>query len=178
MGPHHVVLRVDVADSMELRPLTRDNYTEVAEIYSQGIATGIATFQNEAPAWEAWDAGHLPFCRIGAYHQGRMLGWVALTPVSWRPVYAGVAEVSIYVAQHARGRGTGTRLLDALITDSEAHGIWMLQSGIFTENQPSIHLHVKCGFRMVGYREKIGKKNGVWKDNVLMERRSRHTGIN
>lgn len=162
---------------MEIRPITKDNFSEVVEIYKQGLATNIATFQNDLPLWEKWHKGHLDFCRISIYENNKMLGWTALTPVSSRCVYAGVAEVSIYVAQNERGKGIGKILLNELITQSEANGIWMLQSGIFSENQNSIKLHEKCGFRMVGYREKIGKKNGIWKDNVLMEHRSKNIGI-
>ena len=162
---------------MEIRPITKDNFSEVVEIYKQGLATNIATFQNDLPQWEDWNKGHLDFCRISIYENNKMLGWTALTPVSSRCVYAGVAEVSVYIAQKERGKGIGKILLNELIKLSEANGIWMLQSGIFSENQSSIKLHEKCGFRMVGYREKIGKKNGIWKDNVLMEHRSKNIGI-
>ena len=162
---------------MEIRPITKDNFSEVVEIYKQGLATNIATFQNDLPQWEDWNKGHLDFCRISIYENNKMLGWTALTPVSSRCVYAGVAEVSVYIAQKERGKGIGKILLNELIKQSEANGIWMLQSGIFSENQSSIKLHEKCGFRMVGYREKIGKKNGIWKDNVLMEYRSKNIGI-
>ncbi|WP_191967968.1 GNAT family N-acetyltransferase [Rhizosphaericola mali] len=162
---------------MEIRTITKDNFSEVVEIYKQGLATNIATFQNDLPQWEEWNKGHLDFCRISIYENSKMLGWTALTPVSSRCVYAGVAEVSVYVAQNTRGKGIGKILLNELIKQSEANGIWMLQSGIFSENQSSIKLHEKCGFRMVGYREKIGKKNGIWKDNVLMEHRSKNIGM-
>lgn len=162
---------------MEIRPITKDNFSEVVDIYKQGLATNIATFQNDLPQWEDWNKGHLDFCRISIYENNKMLGWTALTPVSSRCVYAGVAEVSVYIAQNERGKGIGKILLNELITQSEANGIWMLQSGIFSENQSSIKLHEKCGFRMVGYREKIGKKNGIWKDNILMEYRSKNIGI-
>lgn len=162
---------------MEIRPITKDNFSEVVEIYKQGLATNIATFQNDLPQWEDWNKGHLDFCRISIYENNKMLGWTALTPVSSRCVYAGVAEVSVYIAQNERGKGIGKILLNELIKQSEANGIWMLQSGIFSENQSSIKLHEKCGFRMVGYREKIGKKNGIWKDNILMEYRSKNIGI-
>lgn len=162
---------------MEIRPITKDNFSEVVEIYKQGLATNIATFQNDLPQWEDWNKGHLDFCRISIYENNKMLGWTALTPVSSRCVYAGVAEVSVYIAQKERGKGIGKILLNELIKQSEANGIWMLQSGIFSENQSSIKLHEKCGFRMVGYREKIGKKNGIWKDNVLMEHRSKNIGV-
>lgn len=162
---------------MEIRPITKDNFSEVVEIYKQGLATNIATFQNDLPQWEDWNKGHLDFCRISIYENNKMLGWTALTPVSSRCVYAGVAEVSVYIAQKERGKGIGKILLNELIKQSEANEIWMLQSGIFSENQSSIKLHEKCGFRMVGYREKIGKKNGIWKDNILMEYRSKNIGV-
>lgn len=162
---------------MEIKPITPDNFPEVVSIYQQGLATNIATFQNDLPQWEEWHKGHLDFCRISIYEGTKMLGWTALTPVSSRCVYAGVAEVSVYVAQDQRGKGIGKILLNELIKQSEANGIWTLQSGIFSENQNSIKLHEKCGFRMVGYREKIGKKDGIWKDNVLMEHRSKNIGI-
>ena len=136
---------------MEIRPITKDNFSEVVEIYKQGLATNIATFQNDLPQWEDWNKGHLDFCRISIYENNKMLGWTALTPVSSRCVYAGVAEVSVYIAQKERGKGIGKILLNELIKQSEANEIWMLQSGIFSENQSSIKLHEKCGFRMVGY---------------------------
>lgn len=162
---------------MEIKTITKDNFSEVIEIYNQGLATNIATFQNDSPQWEEWDKGHLDFCRISIYDNGKMIGWASLTPVSSRCVYAGVAEVSIYIAQDERGKGVGKTLLTELIQQSEENGIWTLQSGIFAENERSIRLHEKCGFRLVGYREKIGKKNGIWKDNVLMERRSKNIGL-
>ena len=162
---------------MEIKPITKDNFSEVIEIYKQGLATNIATFQNDSPQWEEWDKGHLDFCRISIYDNDKMVGWASLTPVSSRCVYAGVAEVSIYIAKDERGKGVGKTLLAELIQQSEENGIWTLQSGIFAENESSIKLHEKCEFRLVGYREKIGKKNGVWKDNVLMERRSKNIGI-
>lgn len=163
---------------MEFKPVTKENFPKLVEIYSQGIATNIATFQNDLPIWKDWDNGHLNFCRISLYENDKMIGWTALSPVSSRCVYSGVAEVSVYVATDARGKGVGQILLNELIKQSEANGIWTLQSGIFAENKPSIKLHENCGFRIVGYREKIGKKNGVWKDNILMERRSQAIGIN
>ncbi|WP_294273878.1 N-acetyltransferase family protein [uncultured Chryseobacterium sp.] len=161
---------------MEIQTIIQDHFSEVAEIYRQGLATGMATFQNEVPSWEEWDRAHLAFCRMAASENNKILGWAALTPVSARTVYAGVAEVSIYLAEGERGKGIGTMLLNALIGQSEANGIWTLQSGIFSENKGSIRLHEKCGFRQVGYRERIAKKNGIWKDTVLMERRSKITG--
>ncbi|MCG2793390.1 MAG: N-acetyltransferase family protein [Weeksellaceae bacterium] len=162
---------------MEIKPITKDNFSELLEIYGQGLATNIATFQNDLPIWQEWDKGHLNFCRISIYENNEMLGWTALSPVSSRCVYSGVAEVSVYVATDARGKGVGKILLNELIEQSESNEIWTLQSGIFSENQGSIKLHERCGFRIVGYREKIGKKNGVWKDNILMEYRSKIVGI-
>ncbi len=162
---------------MDIRTITQDNYSEVTGIYRQGIATGIATFQEDIPDWESWDKSHLPHCRIAAFEGEEMTGWAALTPVSGRCVYAGVAEVSVYVAEKFRGRGVGELLLNSLIAQSEAAGLWTLQSGIFSTNTGSIRLHEKCGFRQVGYREKIGRKNGVWKDNIIMERRSKIIGV-
>lgn len=170
----------DVANSvvMEIKPITKENFPELVEIYGQGLATNIATFQNDLPTWEEWDKGHLVSCRISMYRNDEMLAWAALSPVSSRVVYSGVAEVSIYVSADARGKGIGEMLLNELIKQSESNEIWTLQSGIFAENHISLKLHEKCGFRMVGYREKIGRKNGVWKDTVLMERRSKIIGIN
>lgn len=161
---------------MEIKNIIQDHFSEVAEIYRQGLATGMATFQNEVPSWEEWDGAHLAFCRIAASENNKILGWAALTPASARTVYAGVAEVSIYLAEEEREKGIGTLLLNELIKQSEANGIWTLQSGIFSENKGSIRLHEKCGFRHVGYRERIAKKNGIWKDTVSMERRSKIAG--
>lgn len=163
---------------MEIKPITKVNFSVVAEIYRHGLATNIATFQNDLPMWEDWDKRHLGFCRISLYKNDEMLGWAALSPVSSRCVYSGVAEVSIYVATNARGKGIGEILLNELIKQSESNEIWTLQSGIFAENEGSVKLYEKCGFRTVGYREKIARKNEVWKDTVLMERRSTVTGIN
>lgn len=162
---------------MEIRKIETGFYPQVAAIYLQGIATGVATFQTEATDWEAWDKSHLPNCRIAAFEDRQMSGWVALSLVSSRCVYAGVAEVSIYIAEIFRGKGVGKYLLSNLIQESEAAGLWTLQSGIFSENKASIKLHEQCGFRVIGYREKIGKKEGVWKDNIIMERRSKIAGI-
>lgn len=162
---------------MKISHISRDNFPEIVEIYLQGISTQIATFQNEAPSWEEWDKSHLNSCRLVAFLEGKICGWAALSPVSSRCVYSGVAEVSIYIDQEHRGKGIGKALLQELIHQSEKEGIWTLQSSIFSENLPSIKLHESCGFRMVGYREKIGLKNGIWKDNVLMERRSNKIGI-
>jgi L-amino acid N-acyltransferase YncA len=162
---------------MEIKTIEEKNYPAIAEIYLQGIATGHATFQTEAPEWEAWDKSHLAFCRLAAFVNGEMLGWAALSPVSSRCVYGGVAEVSIYVASSARGKGIGKMLFTQLIKESEENGLWTLQSGVFPENIGSIKLHEDMGFRKIGCREKIGNMNGVWRDNVIMERRSKIVGV-
>lgn len=155
----------DVANSvaMEIKPITKENFPELVEIYGQGLETNIATFQNDLPIWEDWDKGHLNFCRISIYENKEMLGWAALSPVSSRCVYSGVAEVSVYVATIARGKGIGEMLLNELIKQSESNEIWTLQSGIFAENQNSIRLHEKCGFRIIGYREKLEERMGFGK---------------
>lgn len=156
------------------------HWPHVRAIYEQGITTGHATFQAEAPTWEEWDQGHLAHCRLVAVNteeaDGQALGWAALSPVSGRCVYAGVAEVSVYVADAARGQGVGRQLLAALVAESEAHGLWTLQAGIFPENTASLRLHAGAGFREVGRRERIGQMRGVWRDTVLLERRSAVVG--
>ena len=149
-----------------------DDWEAVREIYLQGIATGNATFAASSPDWRQWDADHLPFCRLVARTGSTILGWVALSPYSRREVYAGVTEVSIYVAASSRGLGVGAALMSALIAESERSGIWTLQAGIFPENTASVELHQRFGFRVVGVRERIGQMNGIWRDVVLMERRS------
>jgi phosphinothricin acetyltransferase len=163
---------------MIIRAMLADDWPSVCSIYAEGIATENATFETETPDWQAWDAGHLKDCRlVGLDDSGKVAGWAALTPVSSRCVYAGVAEVSVYVAQAARGQGLGRQLLQRLVKDSEAHGIWTLQSGILAENEASIRLHLTCGFRLVGKRERLGKLNRQWRDVVLMERRSKKVGV-
>lgn len=157
--------------------LTEQHYPAVKEIYVQGIATGHATFETAAPAWEDWNNAHLQHCRFVATEHQNVAGWAALTPVSGRCVYAGVAEVSVYVHTAARGKGIGKMLLQKMITESELQHIWTLQAGIFPENTASIQLHNSLGFRLVGYREKVGKMNDRWRDTLLLERRSRITGI-
>ena len=153
------------------------HWEQIAAIYLEGIATGQATFETSAPSWEQWHRGHLPAPRLIARRGDAVVGWAALSPVSQRRVYAGVAEVSVYVASTARGSGVGRKLLEALIEESERNGIWTLQAGIFPENAASIALHLACGFREVGRRERIGKMNGVWRDTILLERRSRRAGL-
>lgn len=154
----------------DLKPSDRE---AVARIYAQGIATGHATFETEVPDWETWDRSHLSSCRFVARESehGEILGWAALSPVSERCVYGGVAEVSVYVASEARGRGVGRALLQALVEASEDAGLWTLQAGIFPENEASLCLHESCGFRRVGTRERLGQLRGVWRDVVLLERR-------
>lgn len=159
-----------------ISPMLPGHWEAVKQIYEEGIATGHATFQTEAPAWPDWDAGHIAGCRFVALEGNEVLGWAALTPVSGRCVYAGVAEVSVYVGAKARGKSIGSLLLQKLIEESEKNGFWTLQSGIFPENKASIAIHEKNGFRIVGYREKIGKMGTVWRDNVFMERRSAVVG--
>jgi L-amino acid N-acyltransferase YncA len=155
-----------------------DDWGGVREIYLEGIASGYATFETQAPTWDDWDANHHQFGRLILKSNGEILGWAALSRVSRRMVYEGVAEVSVYVASKARGQGFGLILLESLIEESESHGIWTLQAGIFPENIVSIRLHRRCGFREVGRRERIAKLNGVWRDTVLMERRSIRVGTN
>jgi L-amino acid N-acyltransferase YncA len=157
---------------MEIVHLTSDHFPSVAQIYREGIATGNATFQTDAPAWDEWDRSHLPHSRIVAIDDDEVVGWAALTPVSGRNVYAGVAEVSVYIKATHRGKGLGRQLLQYLITDSEKHNIWTLQAGIFPENLASIKLHEQLGFRRIGYRERIGQMKGKWRDTVLLEKRS------
>ncbi len=163
---------------MKILPLAQEHWPNVKRIYEEGIATGNATFQTTAPEWEEWNSSHLSSCRLVAVENSELLGWAALTPVSGRCVYAGVAEVSVYVAASARGKGVGKQLLQALINESEQHDLWTLQAGVFPENSVSIKLHEACGFRVIGIREKIGEMNNVWRDTVLLERRSKTVGRN
>jgi phosphinothricin acetyltransferase len=160
--------------SIEIDKLLADDWESVRRIYLEGIETGNATFETEAPDWESWDNTHLKTPRLIARRLDKVIGWAALSPVSRRLVYAGVAEVSVYVAGNAQGIGVGRQLLIALIEQAERSGIWTLQAGIFPENEPSIALHRSCGFREVGRRERIGKLGDVWRDVILMERRSSH----
>lgn len=162
---------------IHIRPMLESDWPEVSEIYLSGISTGIATFETAVPTWAVWDAGHLRFARLVAESNGQVAGWAALSPVSGRCVYGGVAEVSIYISPLFRSRGLGRNLMTELTTQSEENGIWTLQAGIFTENVASVKLHESMGFRIVGYREKIGKLGQEWKDNYLLERRSVVTGL-
>ncbi len=162
--------------SLEIVPMEQRDWEAVREIYLQGIATGNATFERAVPEYTEWDERHLSPCRLVARWNDKVLGWAALSRVSSREVYAGVAEVSIYIAEEVRGRGIGRKLLRALVEASEENGIWTLQAGVFAENAVSIRLHQQAGFRIVGSRERIGCLDGRWRDTVLMERRSRMVG--
>jgi phosphinothricin acetyltransferase len=165
------------APKITIRPLTPDDWPEVRRIYIEGISTGNATFESDAPPWKKWDAGHLSVCRIVADDGKKVFGWAALSPISSRQVYRGVTEVSVYIAERARGKGVGKTLLRALIESSEQCGIWTLQTGIFPENVGSIALHKSLGFREVGRRERIGKMGDRWRDVILLERRSALAGV-
>lgn len=153
------------------------DWEAVRAIYGEGIATGNATIETVPPGWEVWNARHHQHCRLVARREDEVIGWAALGPYSARAAYSGVAEVSIYIAECARSRGVGHALLAALIAESERHGIWTLQAGIFPENTISIALHTKCGFRQVGMRERLGKLNGAWRNVILLERRSTTVGV-
>ena len=153
------------------------DWEQVRSIIRQGIATGHTTFETVVPSWDKWDAGHLQIARLVARRGDRVLGWAALSPVSKRDAYRGVAELSISIAEENRGQGIGRALLDALIEESEKNEIWTLQAAIFPENTASVKLHLRCGFREVGRRERIGKLNGTWRDTVLFERRSKTVGV-
>lgn len=162
---------------MEITTLLPAHWPQVKAIYESGIATGNATFETAAPEWEKWNAGHIQSCRFVAAEGATVLGWAALTAVSGRCVYAGVAEVSVYIAGEHRGKGLGDALLLALIGASEDNGFWTLTAGIFPENQASIRLHEKHGFRLIGYRERIGKMGDRWRNTVILERRSKIAGV-
>lgn len=162
---------------MEISNLLVHHWADVKKIYEEGIATGKATLETQAPDWDSWDKAHLKHSRFIAIKDDESVGWAALTPVSGRCVYAGIAEVSIYIAEKVRGQGIGKLLLNYLVSESEKQNLWTLQAGIFAENIASIRLHEICGFRTIGYREKIGKLNNVWKDVFLLERRSKVVGI-
>jgi phosphinothricin acetyltransferase len=152
------------------------HWPDVQAIYLEGLATGEATFETAPPDWDTWDARHLPFGRLIVEHDGLLIGWAALSPVSDRCAYRGVAELSVYVAGNERGQGIGSTLMRRLIAESEQHGIWTLQAGIFPENEASVALHRRHGFREIGRRERIGKLNGAWRDVLLFERRSDTVG--
>jgi phosphinothricin acetyltransferase len=152
--------------------MTDDHAAAVLDIYRLGIATGHATFETEPPTWEAFTAGRLPEHRLVALDGDRVIGWTACTAVSDRCVYAGVVEHSVYVHPDAHGRGVGRALLKGLIRSTEQAGVWTIQSGVFPENTASLALHHACGFRTIGTRQRIGRHHGVWRDVILLERRS------
>jgi L-amino acid N-acyltransferase YncA len=166
-------LRVPViATAITIRDLQPGDWPEVSRIYAEGIATRNATFETEVPSWDEWDAAHLADHRLVAVAEDEVVGWIALVPVSKRECYRGVAEVSAYVAEEARGQGVGTRLLERLVSDSEAGGIWTLETGVFPENETSLALLKRFGFREVGLRERLAQLDGAWRDVVLLERRA------
>lgn len=157
--------------------MNSDDWSAVRDIYAEGIATNQATFETEVPEWEAWNSARLEVCRLVVRKDGQVIAFAALSPVSRRPAYAGVAEHSIYVAASARGQGVGKFLLQGLIEASECSNIWTIQSSIFPENTATRALHAACGFREIGYREKIANHHGVWRDTILIERRSKVVGL-
>lgn len=161
----------------EVRAIQIEDWPAIRSIYSEGIATGNATFETETPDWPEWDKRHRMECRLVVVENQQIVGWIALSPVSSRRVYAGVAEVSVYVATEAQGRGVGKILMQSLVDQSERCGIWTLQASIFPENVASCALHKSCGFREVGVRQKIAQRNGSWRDVLLLERRSSHLGL-
>ncbi|MBW8242958.1 GNAT family N-acetyltransferase [Muricauda oceani] len=162
---------------MIVRTMNASDWEDVSRIYLEGIATGFATFETKAPSYDQWDSAHTKQCRLVAESDGEILGWAALSPVSSRCVYGGVGEVSVYISDKSRGKGIGKLLMQHLIEESEKAGLWTIQSGIFPENTASIKLHEKAGFRYIGKRERVGKIHGIWKDNLLFERRSSKIGI-
>jgi len=162
---------------MHIRAMLPSDWKQVSDIYSKGIATGFATFETQVPSYDHWNKAHTGHCRFVAEDNGAILGWVALSPVSSRCVYGGVAEVSVYIGPESQGKGIGKLLMSHLIQESEKAGYWTLQSGIFPENKASIKLHENTGFRYIGKRERVGKIHGVWKDNLLFEKRSQKVGI-
>ena len=163
---------------MEIIPIHKDHFPEIAEIYRQGLETGNATFETNVPSWEDWDKGKLKHSRLVATLDNTVVGWAALSAVSDRCVYGGVAEVSIYISNDHQGKGIGKALILKLIEESESNGIWTLQSGMFPENEATVALHKSAGFRMIGHREKVGKLGNTWRDTIMMERRSKTIGIN
>jgi L-amino acid N-acyltransferase YncA len=165
-----IVVREAVVLAIE--PLRAEHWDAAAQIYADGIATGDATFETSVPSWTEWDETHLREHRFVALEEGRVVGWVAVSAVSARCVYGGVVENSVYVHDDARGRGVGRALLERLISSTEAAGIWTIQTGIFPENDASVRLHERVGFEIVGTRKRLGKLNGLWRDVLLLERRS------
>ncbi len=159
--------------TFSIRPFNKEDWISVSKIYSEGINSGIATFETQVPTWEQWNQKYISSCRIVAISNSEVVGFGVLSLVSKRDVYKGVAEVSVYVASSFKGQHIGEALLKQLINESEENGFWTLQAVIFSENIASIALHKKCGFRVVGTREKIGQLQGKWHDNYFLERRSK-----
>lgn len=164
-------------EELVIDKMIEKDWDDISRIYIAGIATKNATFEKQAPDWTSWDAVHRKDCRIVAKIANKVVGWAALSNVSSRCVYSGVAEVSIYIDAEYHRRGIGDKLLKSLIEESEAHGIWTLQAGMFPENEGSMRLHQKHGFSIVGIREKIGIMDDIWRDTILLERRSKIVGI-
>jgi len=163
-------------NNVRIEPMRPEHGAAVLAIYEAGIATGNASFETQTPDWPTWDSKHLPDHRFVALENNTVRGWIAASPTSDRCVYAGVVEESIYIEPLARGRGIGVRLMETLIASTEAAGIWTLQSGVFPENEASLKLHTRCGFRVVGVRERLGQYDGRWRDVLFLERRSTATG--
>lgn len=163
---------VNFSELVKIRALIELDYPSVAEIYKEGISTGIATFETVVPTWEQWDKKFLDECRFVILFDQQIAGWCAISAVSSREVYKGVAETTIYISRKFQQKQLGSSLLQHLVTTSETQGFWSLQASIFPQNIPSIRLHLKSGFRHVGIREKIAQRDGIWHDNVLMERRA------
>lgn len=163
---------------MEIITIRKDHFPEIAEIYRQGLETGHAKFETNVPTWEDWDKGKLKHSRLVATLDNTVVGWAALSAVSDRCVYGGVAEVSIYISNNHQGKGIGKALMQKLIEESEGNDIWTLQSGMFPENEATVALHENAGFRIIGHREKVGKLGNTWHDTIMMERRSKTIGIN
>jgi L-amino acid N-acyltransferase YncA len=162
---------VTAPPTVEVRTLLPEDWSAVADIYWDGLRGGLATFETEVPSWEAWDAAHLPEHRLVAVVAGEVVGWAALSPASSRRCYAGVVENSVYIAREQQGQGIGRLLLDALLKGARRSRLWTVQTSIFPENRASLALHERCGFRVVGVRERIAKRDGIWRDTVLLEKR-------
>jgi L-amino acid N-acyltransferase YncA len=162
---------------MNIEKLSEKHWPEVKAIYESGVATGNANFSHTIPDWDAWDKTHVKNCRLVTTENGVVLGWAALTVISDHCVFAGVAEISVYIAEASRGKGVGKKLLSELVKLSEQNNFWTLESRIFIENLASIKIHEENGFRIIGSRERIGQLNGVWRDTLLLERRSVKVGI-
>jgi L-amino acid N-acyltransferase YncA len=164
-----------ITTAVDIRNLRSEDWPEVARIYAEGIATANATFETDVPSWDVWGGVHLHHPRLVGTIRREVVAWAAVVPVSARPVYSGVAEISLYVAEQARDQGVGTALLGEFVEQSDAIGIWTLQTSVFPENEASLRLLDRCGFRVVGRRERIGQVDGQWRDTLLLERRSEVT---